>query len=127
MDFIKSRFFVFLIVGGINTAVNYGIYAFFIFIGLGHIIAASFAFVLGMLFNYKTHGKIVFGNSDKNSFYLYVVCWISIYCVNIFVLDLLVRIGVDSYLAGALMIPPMAILAFLVLRFVDFKPTVDAD
>jgi putative flippase GtrA len=124
---IKSKFFIFLVVGGINTAVNYGVYAFFIFVGLGHIIAASCAFAVGMVFNFKTHGKFVFGAGNKNSFYLYVVCWLVIYCINIGVLDLLIRSGVDSYLAGLLMIPPMAVLAFLVLRFVVFRSTADAD
>jgi len=124
---IKSKFFIFLFVGGINTTVNYGIYAFLIYVGLGHIIAASCAFAVGMVFNFKTHGKFVFGAGNKNSFYLYVVCWLVIYCVNIGALDLLIRNGADSYLAGLLMIPPMAVLAFLVLRFVVFRSTADSD
>lgn len=121
--FIKSSLFAFLIVGGINTAFNYGIYALFVFIGMGHIVAATCSFAVGVIFNFKTHGKFVFKTRNRNSFYLYVLSWVAIYCVNVSALDLLVKSGVNSYLAGALMIPPMAVLAFLVLRFIVFKPT----
>ena len=124
---LKSKFFIFLVVGGINTAFNYSVYALCIFAGLGHVIAATCAFAVGMVFNFKTHGKFVFKTRNKNSFYLYVVSWVGIYIVNVTVLDLMVRNGVDSYLAGALMIPPMAVLAFLVLRFIVFRPTGAAD
>lgn len=126
-NIIRSNFFTFLIVGGINTAFNYGIYALFVYVGMGHIVAATCSFVVGMIFNFKTHAKYVFKTRNRNSFYLYVASWVAIYCVNVSVLDLLVRSGVNSYLAGALLIPPMAILAFLVLRFIVFKPTAVAD
>lgn len=124
---INSDYLRFLVVGCINTAFNYGIYAFFIFVGLGHFIAATCSFAVGIVFNFKTHGKYVFRTRNKNSFYLYVVSWVGIYCINVSVLDLLVRSGVDSYLAGALLILPMAVLAFLVLRFIVFRPTAAAD
>ena len=122
---IDHRFLMFLVVGAANTAFNYGIYVFLIFVGFGHIVAASIAFVIGLLVNFRTQGKLVFKTRNKNSFKLYVVSWIGIYFVNIGSLDLLVRMGVNSYLAGALMIPPIAILAFLVLRFVVFRQTED--
>lgn len=122
-NFFKSNFFIFLVVGGINTAFNYGIYAFFIYVGLGHVIAATCSFVVGMAFNFRTHGKYVFKDKKKNSFYLYAVSWFVIYCVNVTLLDLMIKNGVDSYLAGILMIPPMAVLAYLILRFIVFKPS----
>jgi putative flippase GtrA len=110
-------------VGAANTAFNYGIYVVLIYIGLGHIAAASISFAIGLLVNFRTQGNLVFKTRNKNSFKLYVVSWIGIYFVNIGSLDLLVRMGVNSYLAGALIIPPIAILAFLVLRFVVFRQT----
>jgi putative flippase GtrA len=100
-------------------------FTYFLYIGLGYIAAASISFAIGLLVNFRTQGNLVFKTRNRNSFKLYVVSWIGIYFVNIASLDLLVRMGVNSYLAGALMIPPIATLAFLVLRFVVFRQTRD--
>lgn len=116
-----------MIVGSINSAFNYSLYAILIFSGLGHIIASTGAFAAGMIFNFKAHAKFVFKTKNRNSFYLYIVSWIVIYFVNIIVLDLMVRSGVDSYLAGALLMPPLAVLAFVVLRFIVFRPNTTSD
>ena len=35
---ISASYFKFVVVGGINTAFNYSLYAFLIFVGLGHIL-----------------------------------------------------------------------------------------
>ena len=119
---ISASYFKFVVVGGINTAFNYSLYAFLIFVGLGHIISATCAFVIGIIFNYNTHGKYVFHTRNSRSFHLYIISWIILYGVNISALDLLIRNGVDSYIAGALLVPPMAVLAFVVLRYIVFRP-----
>lgn len=115
-DFLK-----FLFTGGINTIVNYCVYAFLIFIGLWHVGAATVSIVFGIIFNYQTHGRYVFGNRSSCSFRRYVISWICLYFANVAALDLLVRSGVNSYLAGALLVPPMAVLAFVVMRFIVFR------
>lgn len=118
---MNRKFLKFIIVGGINTSINYGFYVFLIFVGLWHVTAATLSFVFGVLFNYYTHGRFVFGTLSSGAFRRYVVSWLGLYFANIAVLDLLVRGGVNSYLAGALLVPPMAVLAFIVMRFIVFR------
>jgi putative flippase GtrA len=120
---VTHRFLKFLVVGGLNTAFNYGIYALFIYLGAGYFIAATMSFVIGIFVSFLSHGRYVFQSraSPYRSFFLYVVSWIALYVANVSVLGLLVRNGVDSYLAGALMVPPMAVLSFVVLRFIVFR------
>ncbi len=115
------KFIRFIVVGGLNTAVNYGVYALLIYAGLWHVTAATLSFVFGVTFNYQTHGRYVFGNRSGHAFRRYVLSWTSLYFANIAALDLLVRYGVNSYLAGAILVPPMAVLAFVVLKFVVFR------
>lgn len=119
---MKKEFWKFIFVGGFNTAVNYGFYAILIFTGLWHVAAATLSFVFGVVFNYYTHGRFVFGNRSSHSFRRYVISWLCLYCANVVTLDLLVRSEVNSYLAGALLVPPMAVLAFVVMRFIVFRP-----
>ena len=127
---LSARFFRFLVVGGFNTAFSYGIYAFCIFIGLGYFLAATISFIVGMLFSFKTHGSYVFHSRSNRAFGPYVVSWLLLYLANVGMLGLLTGNGVDSYLAGAVLVVPMAVLSFLVLRFVVFREggaTIESD
>lgn len=119
--FGSPAFLRFLIVGGFNTAFGYGIYALLIFIGLGYLLASTFSFAISLFFNFKTHGKFVFHDRPNRSFYSYVFSWLVVYLVNACFLVLLVNLGVDSYIAGALLILPISIFAFLIMRYVAFR------
>lgn len=120
--FWNVRFLRFLVVGGFNTAFNYGVYALSIFLGAGHVIAATISFVVGIVVSFTTHGRIVFEKEGRGGFVPFVLAWLFIYGVYVFVLDLLVRrAGVNEYLAGLLMLPFTVVLSFVVLRFVVFR------
>lgn len=119
--FTDSRFVKFLIVGGLNTALTYLIWAFFIFLGLGYFLASTFTFAIGLVINFKSQAKFVFDSKSNRPFFLYVICWLIIYLVYLGLLRLLISLGVDTYLAGAISTPPVAVLSFLVLRHIVFR------
>lgn len=118
---LHARFLRFLVVGGLNTAVNYGIYALLVYLGLGYLLAATLSFVTGLVISFKTQGRFVFQDRGKHSFARFVASWLLIYVVHVSLLGLLVRGGMDSYLAGALLLVPTALLSFAVLRLVVFR------
>ena len=120
---MAHRFLRFLVVGGLNTAFGYGVYALFIYLGTGYIIASTLSFALGIFASYRSHAKFVFGSRGgmNQSFVLYLASWLLLYVANITALGVLIRNDVDSYLAGAVLVPPMAVLSFVVLRFIVFR------
>lgn len=118
---LHARFLRFLVVGGLNTAVNYGIYALLVYLGLGYLLAATLSFVTGLVISFKTQGRFVFEGRGKRAFARFVASWLLIYVVHVSLLGLLVRGGMDSYLAGALLLVPTALLSFAVLRLVVFR------
>lgn len=118
---LSSKFLRFLVIGGLNTILNYSIYVLLIYIGFGYAFATTISFIIGLVVNFKTQGRFVFNYKSNRPFLLYVVSWIGIYVINLGVLGWLVVKGIDSYLAGALLIPPIAILSFFILKFVVFR------
>ena len=118
---LHARFLRFLIVGGLNTAVNYGVYALLLFLGLGYLPAATLSFVMGLVISFKSQRRFVFQSSGRASFVRFVASWLLIYVVHVSLLGLLVRGGMGSYLAGALLLVPTALLSFAVLRLVVFR------
>jgi len=120
-NILRNKFVRFLFVGGLNTMLNYGIYALLIYLGFSYSLAITVAFIAGLMINFKTQGRFVFNSRSNRPFLLYVASWLGIYFVNLWLLGILIANGIDSYLAGALMIPPIAVLSFFVLKYAVFR------
>ncbi len=99
---INSVFVRYLLVGAINTAFGYSVFALLIFIGWHYSIALFFATVAGILFNFKTFGTFVFRKHDWRLIGKFVAVYGILYVVNVsFVFILLFFLG-NVYVANAL-------------------------
>ena len=117
------RLLRFVIVGGVNTAFSYAVYAALLFLGLPYPAASLCALVAGILFSFKTQGTLVFRNSHNRLFPRFVAAWSLIYVANVFLIWSLRALGLDAYLAGALAIAPTTALSYLTQRFLVFRPS----
>jgi putative flippase GtrA len=63
---ITKRFRRFVLVGIVYTAFSYSLYALLIFLRLRFDLAILISTILGVLFNFKTTGVIVFNNRRNN-------------------------------------------------------------
>jgi putative flippase GtrA len=111
------QFHRFLAVGVLNTAVGYGLFVLFIFIGLHYVLASLFATVLGVLFNFHSIGKLVFGRHDYRLIFRFFAVYGVTYLLSIAFLAVFDFFGVDMYLAGALLLAPMAVISFLLNKY----------
>ena len=118
----NSRIVRFLVVGGMGTAFSYGVFAFFLFLGLNYALTSLFAIVAGILFSFKTQGTFVFRNNDSRLLGRFILCWGVIYVAYVVFIARMIAVGVNKYVAGALAIPAVAVLSYLVQRFLVFRP-----
>jgi putative flippase GtrA len=118
----RSRIFLFLIVGGVNTAFSYAVYAVLLLAGLNYAIANFGALVAGILFGFKTTGTFVFQNPDNRLVGRFVVCWVLIYLLNVMIIRKMIEAGVDKYVAGALPIPAIAAVSYAAQKYFVFRP-----
>ncbi len=118
---IDEKFFKFLCVGLLNTIVSYIIYAFFITIGLKADIALFLQYILGVLWNFKTTGTIVFKNKNNKLIFKFIASYILTYFLNRFLLNILIyNVSLNEYVAQAILVLPIAIVSFLILKFFVF-------
>lgn len=110
------RFFKFLLVGGINTLFGYSLYAFFIFLNFHYSLAVLFGTVIGVLFNFKTTGKIVFKSSDNSLLFKFVGVYAVTYVINVSCLKVCDLFKMNMYFAGAILILPVALVSFMLQR-----------
>lgn len=119
---IDEKFFKFLFVGFINTLASYSFYAIFITIGLSANMALFFQYIFGILWNFKTTGSIVFKNHNNKLIVKFFCSYIVTFAINSFILDLFVnKMMLNDYLAQAILVLPIAMISFLILKFWVFK------
>ncbi|MBA2652444.1 MAG: GtrA family protein [Tatlockia sp.] len=118
----KQQIITYILVGMLNTAFSYLCYASFIYLGLSYPLALLYATIIGVCFNFKTTGKIVFKNTNNLLFFKFISVYICIYFFNTTLVGFL-KSSFDLYTAGFIALFPSAILGFILNKNLVFKGT----
>jgi putative flippase GtrA len=119
---LAGRQFVrFVLVGVLNTAFGYGVYAAMLYLGFSYPIASLTSLLLGILFSFQTQGRLVFGDPRQRLLPRFALAWAVIYALNLGLIASFVRFGLDAYTAGALALVPTVVLSYLVQKFIVFR------
>lgn len=111
------QFIKFLFVGGLNTLFGYSVFAFCTFVGFHYTLSTLIATILGILFNFKTTGYIVFKNANNNLLFKFLIVYGFVYLLTISALKLFCLAGSDNmYINYALLLLPNAIISFVLMK-----------
>jgi putative flippase GtrA len=110
------QFALFVLVGVLNTLFGYGCYALLLRLGLHYGLAALLGTILGVLFNFRTTGRLVFQNHDNRLLGRFILVYVVGYGANVAGLWALQKLNFDPYEGGALMLAPSALLTFLLQK-----------
>lgn len=111
----------FVLVGGLNTAFSYVVYAACIFIGAGYALASAASMAGGIVFSHMTTGRLVFAGASRGSLLRFAACYLAVYAFTLALLMLLDSLGVDPYLSGLIVAAPGALVSFVLLKLVVFR------
>ncbi len=114
-DSDKKRFVRFVLVGLVNTAVGYLIFAAFVLVGIPSQPALAGAFVLGVIWNYWTHARIVFGQGGVSRLPFYGLAYLGIWALNAIALGAAQSAGIHPLAAQAALAPVAAVLSFFLI------------
>lgn len=120
---LDKQFVIFLLVGGLNTVFGYSIFALFIYIGLHYSVAVLLSTILGVIFNFHTIGRFVFGSDETSRIFKFFLVYGVVYGLNVFGIFVFYQFGVSEYIAGAVLILPVAMVAFLLNKKFVFIPS----
>lgn len=95
---IENKFLRFIFVGALNTAFGYFIFLFLIWIGLHYSLALLFSQIIGVIFNYKTTGYLVFQNKTNKLIIKFFIVYGLLYLLNVLELYLLNQSGLYEYI-----------------------------
>ncbi|MDP9582518.1 UNVERIFIED_ORG: putative flippase GtrA [Burkholderia contaminans] len=106
----------FLAVGGLNTLVGYSLFALLTYAGLAYPVAIGLATVGGVLFNFQSVGRLVFDGARRSRFWRFVGVYCVIYLLNLGGVRLLLGLDANIYIANALTLLPLSVIAFILNR-----------
>lgn len=117
-----NRFIRFLVVGVLNTVFGYTVFAVFILLGLHYAVAALLSTICGVLFNFQTTGRLVFGSRDNSLLVRFFGVYAITYMLGVLYLRVSTAYQWNILIAAAVMMPPMAILSYTLNRLFVFVP-----
>jgi len=116
----------YLVVGLFNTAASYAFYCALLYAGAAYPLASLGALLGGIFLSFVTLGRYVFMSQLRGRFSRFLMVWGGLYFLNISLLNVLIGVGLNSYIAGIVAAPPTIGLAFLLQRFVVFPLATEA-
>jgi putative flippase GtrA len=118
---LRPQFVRFLLVGAANTGFNILVYWAFLWVGLAVPLASLASLVVGILINFTTQSRFVFDNRNPWKLLPYFVVWAILYAFNLGLIWLLMRFGLDAYVAGLLSTPVTVLVSFFLQKAFVFK------
>jgi putative flippase GtrA len=117
-------FLRFGVVGLLNTAFGYAVFAVLILVGLWPGAALTAATVAGVAFNFQTSRRLVFRSQGRGV--RFVAVYVAILLLNWGALRGLQSTGLTSLVSQALLVVPLAVISFVAQRVLVFTPVVEA-
>lgn len=111
------RFIRFILVGVVNTAFGYGLYAMLVLLKAPPQVALFLSFFIGVLWNYFTTARFVFEVSGFGRLPAYAACYVFVYALNAGSLHAAIDSGLTPLLAQAILTPVAAVLTFILVSF----------
>jgi putative flippase GtrA len=85
------------------------------------------ATILGVLFNFQTTGKLVFGSKNNKLIFRFVLVYVVTFLLNVEALRIVdaIDIGIEQktkmLIAGAILVLPMAVISFILMKLFVFR------
>ncbi len=124
---LPSRQFIrYLLVGCLNTLFGFLAYSGFVLLDLPTWIALLAGNVVGIVFNFFTIGGMVFFDLSPARFPLFVLSYAVIYFINLELIGLVSTLVHGRIAAQAILVLPLAMLSYLIMRRFVFGKVIRA-
>lgn len=112
----------FLVVGVANTVFGYAVYALAVLVGVSPQLALILQFLLGALWNFRMHARLVFAVEGWGRLPAYIGAYLLIYAANALALRFVLAQGVGPLAAQLLILPFVVAASWLLIgRVMGFR------
>lgn len=111
----------FILVGVVNTAWSYALYAALLYAGFSLGLASLLTIAGSVVFGFLTQGCLVFGGTSTRAIARFATVWAFIYVVYLGIVLMAERCGINNYWGGLLAVPMVAVLSYVLQRHFVFR------
>jgi putative flippase GtrA len=118
LDYI---FIKFILVGILNTIFGYSLFAILLYTGLHYTLAVILSTIIGILFNFKTIGILVFKNKNNKLIFKFFAVYATTCSIGIIILRIAELLEQNLYFSGIISTGICAIISYLLNKKWVFK------
>ena len=113
----------FVFAGGVATALNYSIFTVLMVLGVHYLASSAVGYASGIIVSFLINRRFVFKSSGDSRAQLvrYTLIYLGAMFVQLGLLEALVRVSLDPFIANALAIIIVVVLNFFVIRRFVFR------
>lgn len=111
---LRRRLAGFILVGILNTAFGYALFAVIYWASGSYRLAIVLATIIGVLFNFFTTGRLVFGNRSYKALAAFVLGYAGVCVLNVVLVDIIVAYGHSPLIAQLVSMPALVAASFLI-------------
>jgi putative flippase GtrA len=120
---LHNKIIRFFLVGGLNTAFGYGLFSLLIYAGMHYALDSFICIILGILFNFKTIGSLVFKNKNNMLIFKFFGVYGINYVLSVLFLAIFKHFGINEYIGGAILVVPMGLFGYVLFHYFVFNKT----
>lgn len=121
-DIIRFTFVRFVLVGVLNTIFGAAVYSVALFVGCSYVVATLISNVLGVIFNFKTIGTMVFDSHDNRLIWKFVICYVLAFLLQLLLIKLLLTVTpLNKYWCGYIAMPMVALFSYFFQKDFVYK------
>ena len=121
INFLKLEQTKFILVGILNTIFGYIVYSSFIILGLNYGFSATIAYLICVLFNFKSYGTLVFKNNNNKLIFKFILSYILLYIIYVGVIKIFLILNFNELISGALSTIITALISYFSNKYYVYK------
>ncbi|MEG1643683.1 MAG: GtrA family protein [Bacteroidales bacterium] len=119
---VTNRFVRFVLVGGVNFIFGTGLYCLFVYMRFSDWWAFLLANVIGVMFNFKTTGILVFRSHANSLIVKFALCYVVVYVGEVYLKRFMEMVTLaGEYWSGIISIVMGSLVSFVMLKYFVFK------
>jgi putative flippase GtrA len=116
-----QELFLFGLVGAVNTAFGYCVYALCLYIGWTYQVASALSMLSSVVVGFVGQGHIVFKNSEPRRLMRYLLMWLGLLVLYNSIVGRVMSEGYSPYVGGLFAIPPVIAASFFAQKYFVFR------
>lgn len=119
----RKQFVGFLFAGGVATGLNYGVFVALLFVGLNYLLASAVGYMSGIVVSFALNRWAVYSSRGdlRREFLRYAAVYLLALGLQLCVLQVLVRSGLEPIWANAIAIALVVVTNFFIVRRFVFR------